>query len=690
MQPQAAETDETPSFPSRDLTGELSIHAPAAAGTDARNISRTLGVGIFGLLALAWIALVVWDGERSGWYAESMQFVLHAAAIVAPLLLLLLIALELFGRDADPIERLERYAGGVGSEAAGTLTTLTEARATLLAAREELALAGEQAMALSEARAEKLAGLVGRVESASDSLAQSINRTLPVLSAIGEEAPLVEGRLNALVSGISRYGESLSEEAARLDGRLRDTALAAEDAQLRLSGAHDEAVRRLAAIGEAARSASEELTASADIATARADIARERLRAAMTETTSHFDTIHAHGERSGQQLAALQPLADALLARLATLNDASEASVDRIAQASDRLAAALASNVETTAAASQRGEALLLALDSALRDLDESLPGALERADRRLGDTQARVDRLGAGVENAAKRLEWAGDNIAGHAATLNAAVTAADASLTDQGERIATLRAEIETLGASLARLARERAPEILRALEGIETKASEATRKAQAEIETLLKDKLSTIGEAGGAALEAAFRTRIEALVGDLAEAADQAAQAAQHATDQLIRQMATLSESASSLEARVQDASQEVATQDRDSLTSRSAQIIAALNDNAIDIAKWLGHEVGEKEWASYLAGDKSLFSRRAVRLLSGNDTRQVHALYDVDPAFREHVNRYVAAFEGMLHDILKGRDGHSLAITLLSSDIGKLYVALAQAIERLRVA
>ena len=30
----------------------------------------------------------------------------------------------------------------------------------------------------------------------------------------------------------------------------------------------------------------------------------------------------------------------------------------------------------------------------------------------------------------------------------------------------------------------------------------------------------------------------------------------------------------------------------------------------------------------------------------------------------------------------------RDGHALSVTLLSSDMGKLYVALAQAIERLR--
>ena len=38
--------------------------------------------------------------------------------------------------------------------------------------------------------------------------------------------------------------------------------------------------------------------------------------------------------------------------------------------------------------------------------------------------------------------------------------------------------------------------------------------------------------------------------------------------------------------------------------------------------------------------------------------------------------------------MLRQILSTRDGNALGVTLLSSDMGKLYVVLAQAIERLR--
>ena len=38
--------------------------------------------------------------------------------------------------------------------------------------------------------------------------------------------------------------------------------------------------------------------------------------------------------------------------------------------------------------------------------------------------------------------------------------------------------------------------------------------------------------------------------------------------------------------------------------------------------------------------------------------------------------------------MLRSLLSTRDGNVLGVTVLSSDVGKLYVALAQAIDRFR--
>ena len=95
-----------------------------------------------------------------------------------------------------------------------------------------------------------------------------------------------------------------------------------------------------------------------------------------------------------------------------------------------------------------------------------------------------------------------------------------------------------------------------------------------------------------------------------------------------------------------------------------------------------------EVSDSAWSAYLKGDRGVFTRRAVRLIDTGEAREIVRLYDEDAAFREQVNRYIHDFEAMLRAILAQRDGSPLGVTLLSSDMGKLYVALAQAIERLR--
>lgn len=79
-----------------------------------------------------------------------------------------------------------------------------------------------------------------------------------------------------------------------------------------------------------------------------------------------------------------------------------------------------------------------------------------------------------------------------------------------------------------------------------------------------------------------------------------------------------------------------------------------------------------------------------SSRAARfpLLDAGEVKSIQQLFERDDAFREHVSRYIHDFESILRQILSTRDGNALGVTLLSSDMGKLYVALAQGIERLR--
>src|SRR3546814_20465855 len=98
--------------------------------------------------------------------------------------------------------------------------------------------------------------------------------------------------------------------------------------------------------------------------------------------------------------------------------------------------------------------------------------------------------------------------------------------------------------------------------------------------------------------------------------------------------------------------------------------------------------MSNEVTDTTWAAYLKGDRSVFARRAVRLLDSGEAKAILRNYEEEPEFRDQVNRYIHDFEAVIRRVLAERDGGPMAVAMLSFDVGKLYVELAQAIERVR--
>jgi hypothetical protein len=122
-----------------------------------------------------------------------------------------------------------------------------------------------------------------------------------------------------------------------------------------------------------------------------------------------------------------------------------------------------------------------------------------------------------------------------------------------------------------------------------------------------------------------------------------------------------MRAITDASGHIEARLAD------TSDADGFARRVSLLIESLQSAAIDLSSIYAAEVPDKSWAAYLRGDRGAFSRRAVKLIGPGELRAIAQVYENDYAMR---------------------DSAPMGVTLLSSDMGKLYVALAQAIERLR--
>src|SRR3954452_5245209 len=149
-----------------------------------------------------------------------------------------------------------------------------------------------------------------------------------------------------------------------------------------------------------------------------------------------------------------------------------------------------------------------------------------------------------------------------------------------------------------------------------------------------------------------------------------------------------MITLGQSAAALEQHIEQTNKEQREKDSEAFARRVSLLIDSMHSAAIDVGKILSDEIDDKAWGSYLKGNRGVFTSRAVRLLGGSEARAIRSHYETDGEFQASVNRYVHDFESMLRGVWGERDGGMIAVTLLSSDMGKLYAALSHAIDKRR--
>jgi hypothetical protein len=187
---------------------------------------------------------------------------------------------------------------------------------------------------------------------------------------------------------------------------------------------------------------------------------------------------------------------------------------------------------------------------------------------------------------------------------------------------------------------------------------------------------------------ALERVIRDSVEERLREVENVAARAVDSARSASDRLTQQMLVLGHTASALEAHIEQTDREQREKDSEAFARRVSLLIDSMHSAAIDVGKILADEIDDKAWDQYLKGNRGVFTSRAARLMGGSETRAIRAHYETDLEFQRSSNRYVADFEAMLRRVLADRDGGMIAVTLLSSDMGKLYAALNQAIDKRR--
>lgn len=531
----------------------------------------------------------------------------------------------------------------------------------------------------------------------SEAQIRTLRAALDELSAAHEAATEAQAaRVETLAQQGRALMASLDADAATIDAQV------AERRAALVAGADEQRETLAHRMVEIDRAIAERRSA----VTAAANAAAEGLAHKLADLDRALDTQRTRQQDEARRLAAACDDAAQRAERLAQAMQASaglgESTAQGVGQALDLLRTRLAeTGVELTAQDDHIGRTT----DAAVRLLEliqatgehgrRELPQVLRASEAGLEQLDQRIGELHAGLADAGIRSAALADSVkgtTGEVATALAHVARLQEAFARQSEaqqqQLDTLRATLETARGEAEALSGDVAGSLAAAIERLHAAARSAGASIGGTIEADITAMAERIGEESNAAIARVLQGRGAELIARLEQAIDSAADASRESALQMRDQLAKVDELTANLENRVTRARERAEEQVDNDFARRAALITESLNSAAIDIAQRLSADVSETAWASYLRGDRGIFTRRAVTLLDSADVKAVQQHYNGDAEFRGHVNRYIHDFEGMLRQLLSTRDGNALGVTLLSSDMGKLYVALAQGIERLR--
>jgi archaellum component FlaC len=579
-------------------------------------------------------------------------------------------------------EALDRAAEAARNDIAVLLEDLPRAEQTARAVAEQIRSVGTESAAKAEAFSQQVGKLADRTRSADEMVAEATNRLAARLAEIE----------SAGAAAAARVGEAETAYSGTLDVLLERTSATLE--QIR-SGIDVQAAavsalveQASAGFGKAGVVAAESLAANIN----HASNSLEGLSARVVEQDRASQRMIAEIERG---LA----LIDERFTELATSGD------ERATHFLESLTRARAELDTLAAQAGTQDSAIgsLAERTAVLRDSIEKLAGEIrDGIGIAIGEAQGGADRLAEAAAMAKPEISWLRDVTVEASDKLSATST----EISEQRERFTALLASVDDgvegaqskladLASTLAQVEREATslstetgPALVASLVQVKEAAAHAAERAREAIQSVIPESAGKLSDEAARALERVIRESIEDRLRDVENVAARAVESARSASDRLTQQMITLGQTASALEAHIEQTSKEQREKDSEAFAKRVALLIDSMHSAAIDVGKIMADEIDDKAWNAYIKGNRGVFTSRAVRLIGGSEARAIRAHYESDTEFQRSVNRYVADFESMLRRVLAERDGGVIAVTLMSSDMGKLYGALAQAIDKLR--
>ncbi|MEQ1687263.1 MAG: hypothetical protein ABL874_01680 [Sphingopyxis sp.] len=666
------------------------------------------------LASLGWAAFALWSQSAGFTTLPAMAaWPTIAVMICAPVALIMLGALLMertsgrsVARHLDTLSKMREEHHHLAERLSVIDQHMTQAQTTLndraLTMADTALHASQRLNEVSAALDERMARAVqeaAAINSQSESTVRAMDALLVALPKISEVSQRASEAMRESGQSAYQYGGQLEAQIAAVRHESLEAGTAISALNDRLGAQRDAAlamVADLAAAIEQNVATSEERLVAARSASAEAAHGHiAAIDAALTDNGAKAAALAQSLADAAEGSIALETrmrgLTDDVSARLAALEGTSAASLGTVASTVASLQSALDALGDNSMSATQSAEQLaqragdvIRALEEARQNMDEALPATLERLKIAMEEASASAatlpETIGVNARDGAvllSRLHDAERSLEAQSNNLEVIEARMTGVIGAQTHSVEALRIALDALAERMRDIASQDADTLKQSLSDVDAHARSIVESTAGQLETALST-----------ALDKATGHTVDERLASIAQASDQAVTAASAASERLMRQLITIADSSAALESRASEVHATIEIGSRDTLARQMALLKDAMQSSAVDLARLLDTDVADQAWEAYLKGDRSIFARRTLRLLDAAEAKDILRRYENEEEFRALVNRYVHDFEEMLRAIIDTRDGAQLSVTILSSDIGKIYVALAQAIERLR--
>ena len=579
-------------------------------------------------------------------------------------------------------EALDRAAESARNDMAVLLDDLPRAEATATSLGERLRAAGAESTSRAEAFSRQVETLSERSRLADETIAAATERLTARLNELESAGAAASARLVEADAGLSGTIDNLLTRTATVLDDIRSGVDAQAAAVAALvdqasAGINRAGVDASAALGANLANASGSLDGlSARVA--EQERASQRMIAeidrGLTLIDERFTELAEHGDERANHFLGSLSRARAELDALAQVSSNQDSTIDGLAD---------------------RTVSLRENMDRLVTEVRDSLASAINEAEtgairlREAAETaRPEIGWMRDAATEASDRIAQSAQAIAEQQDRFSALLASLDDGVGSAEARLANLASSIAEAQTEATRLSGETAPALVAAMVQVREAAAHAAERAREAIEAVIPEGAAKLSEKSRAALEQAISGEIEDRLREVDIIAAKAVEAARAASDRLTQQMLTLGQSAAALEQHIEATNSDQREKDSEAFARRVSLLIDSMHSSSIDVGKILSDEIDDKSWDSYLKGNRGVFTRRAVRLMGNSETRAIASHYETDIEFQRSVNHYVHDFEAMLRRVLAERDGGVIAVTLMSSDMGKLYAALSPAIDKKR--